>query len=312
MPTPPPITSKSNARVKALRASFSGKASQPGDLLGLEGEHLIAEAVRSGLRLEALFIRQGSENKLGRINGTRLGDTPRIILSPEVFDSALTTVSPQGLAAIWRIVEPPSRRPLRRVLILEKLQDPGNLGTLIRTFDAFGSGEIFATPGTVNRWNPKALRSSAGSAFRVPITQRPLSELADLLRGEGVRIFAAVPGFTHDGSKCAPHGVLYGRRVNAEASSPVYRDRTGKTIGSPNGVAQSLSFDADFDEPYAILVGNEGAGLSDEALALADEQVQIPGSTESLNAAVAGSLLLYEAMRQLPLRAWAHKQGLRP
>ena len=72
-----------------------------------------------------------------------------------------------------------------------------------------------------------------------------------------------------------------------------------------------LSYDTDFLPPWAILIGNEGAGLSDEALASADEQVQIPCAAESLNAAVAGSILLYEAMRQLPLRTWAQSHGLR-
>ncbi|MGA8940048.1 MAG: RNA methyltransferase [Acidobacteriaceae bacterium] len=312
MPTPAPITSKSNARVKALRTSFSGNASKPGDLLGLEGEHLIREALRSGLRLETLFIRQGSEALLDRLNTKTLGDTPRVALSRDVFDSALTTVSPQGLAAIWRIVEPAPHRPMRRVLMLEQLQDPGNLGTLIRTFDAFGPGEILVTPGTVNRWNPKALRSSAGSAFRVPVTQKPLTELVAILRSEGVRLFAAVPGFAAGGARSAPHGVLFGRRPNVTATGPTDRDESENAVGSSTGVAQSLSFDADFDEPYAILVGNEGAGLSKEALALADEHVVIPGAIESLNAAIAGSILLYEAMRQLPLRPWAKKQGLRP
>ena len=306
-----PITSRTNARVKELRASLSGKASKPGDLLGLEGDHLIREAVRSGLHLETLFLREGSEAALDRLNHTLLGQTPILVLSNDAFDSALTTVSPQGIAATWRIVEPPSRRPLRRVLILEQLQDPGNFGTLLRTFDAFGAGEVFVTPGTVNRWNPKALRSSAGSAFRVPVTQGSLSELGSALSHDGVRIFAAAAGFEGEGVMSAPHGVLFGRRPNATAASPVYRG-IGKAVGSLEGVAQSLSYDADFLEPYAILIGNEGAGLSSEALALADEHVSIPGATESLNAAVAGSILLYEAMRQLPLRAWANKQGLRP
>jgi RNA methyltransferase, TrmH family len=307
----PPITSRANARVKELRASLSGKASKPGDLLGLEGENLIREALRSGLRLESLFVREGSAAALDRLNTKALGDTPVLVLGRDAFDSALTTVSPQGIAATWQIVEPPSHSPLRRVLLLEQLQDPGNLGTLLRTFEAFGPGEVFVTPGTANHWNLKALRSSAGSAFRVPVTQKPLAEIGSALRSDGVRIFAAVAGFKGEQVMSAPHGVLFGRRANATAASSAY-SANGKPIGSLDGVAQSLSYDADFEDPYAILIGNEGAGLSEEALALADEHVQIPGATESLNAAVAGSILLYEAMRQLPLRVWAQRKDLRP
>jgi TrmH family RNA methyltransferase len=306
-----PITSRANARVKELRASLSGKAHKPGDLLGLEGEHLIREVSRSGLHLESLFIRQGSEATLDRLNHQALGDTPVVVLGADAFDSALTTVSPQGIAATWRIVEPPSRGPLRRVLVLEQLQDPGNLGTLLRTFEAFGPGEVFVTPDTASRWNLKALRSSAGSAFRVPLARKPLDEIAAALRADGVRLFAAVAGFPGEQMRSAPHGVLFGRRANVTAASPVYSNN-GKPIGSLEGKAQSLAFDTDFEEPYAILIGNEGGGLSDHALELADEQVQIPAAVESLNAAVAGSILLYEAMRQLPIRAWARKQGLRP
>jgi len=80
----------------------------------------------------------------------------------------------------------------------------------------------------------------------------------------------------------------------------------------PDGYAASLVYDADFVTPCAILIGNEGAGLSEKALSLADERVQIPSSVESLNAGVAGSILMYEEMRQRVLRLWAHKKGLRP
>ena len=130
------------------------------------------------------------------------------------------------------------------------------------------------------------------------------------LREEGARVFAAVPGFVGEPALLAPHGALFGRQREAEATV-AYRDESGAKTGAPGGYPASLAYDADFVQPCAILVGNEGRGLSEEALALADERVQIPCSVESLNAAVAGSVLLYEAMRQIPLRSWAYKQGLR-
>ena len=142
-------------------------------------------------------------------------------------------------------------------LILESLQDPGNLGTLIRSAEAFGAQQIFLTPDTVNPWNPKVVRASAGSIFRMPITRAPLAQIAAQLE-QGTILYAAVA-----------------QRLD------------------------SLSLlETTFAPHTAILIGNEGAGLSDQALALAQVRVRIPCAVESLNAAVAGSALLYEALRQ--------------
>ena len=271
MPAPAPITSKSNARVKALRASFSGKPSQPGDLLGLEGEHLIAEALRSGLTLETLFLREGSVAQPGAPHPASemwVSNEPSpsrnahdtLILSRDVFASAVETASPQGIAATVLIptVAPPSPQSHSIALVLESLQDPGNLGTLIRSAEAFGANQIYLTPDTVNPWNPKVVRASAGSVFRVPITRAPLAQIAAQLRQRGTTLYAA----------------------DAHPSNSVSLLQTT------------------FASLTAILIGNEGAGLSSEALALADHRIRIPCAVESLNAAIAGSTLLFEALRQ--------------
>jgi TrmH family RNA methyltransferase len=260
MPTPAPITSKSNARVKALRASFSGKASQPGDLLGLGGEHLIAEALRSNLALETLFLREGSEDVLARPALASLNARDTFILSRDVFSSAVETASPQGIAATILIpaIAPPPPSAQSLALILESLQDPGNLGTLIRSAEAFGAQHIFLTPDTVNPWNPKVVRASAGSVFRIPITRAPLAHTAATLKQQGTVLYAAV--------------------------------------AQPDNSLSLL--DTTFAPHAAILIGNEGAGLSTEALAIAHHNLRIPCAVESLNAAIAGSTLLYEALRQ--------------
>jgi RNA methyltransferase, TrmH family len=263
MPAPAPITSKSNARVKALRASFSGKPSQPGELLGLEGEHLIAEAIRSGLTLETLFLREGSEDVLDRPSLSSLTEKAAhdtLILSRDVFASAVETASPQGIAATLLIpkLSPPTPQRQSTTLILESLQDPGNLGTLIRSAEAFGAQQIFLTPDTVSPWNPKVVRASAGSVFRTPIIRAPLAQIAVQLKQQGTRLYAAVA-----------------QRLDSLSLL--------ETTFAPN---------------TAILIGNEGAGLSSQALALAQVRVRIPCAVESLNAAIAGSTLLYEALRQ--------------
>jgi TrmH family RNA methyltransferase len=327
MNLPPVITSRTNAKVKALRTALSGEASKPGDLLGLEGERIIREAHMWRHRFETVYVREGDE-ALDAGGGWRkeLRTDHWAVLSRDVFDSAVSTVTPQGIAATWVIRDPIRDRPDSPAgLIVENLQDPGNLGTLIRSAAAFGAGDIMVTPGTVNHWNPKVVRSAMGAIFTEKVTKLPIEEIVKRLRAEGVRIFAAVTGLSMGPEygypvKAARHGVLTGRIENQDApiglrygiSIPDRDEALFDRDESRQPVyAASSSFDTDFVQPWAIMIGNEGAGLSLDARQLADEQVLIPCSVESLNAAVAGSILMYEAMRQIPLRAWAKKQGLR-
>ncbi len=274
--------------MKALRASLTGQARRPGDLLGLEGAHLVQEAHAAGLSFQTVYLRQGSE--VGLEQETDQGGDWRshlrtanwAVLSPEVFDSAVSTVTPREIAATWVIQETVRKTPASHVLVLEGLQDPGNLGTLIRSAEAFGATRVMVTPDTVHHWNPKAVRAASGSVFRVPVVRLPLEEILSQLRAEGVRTFAAV-------AEAAPGGAV-------------------------------PSYDTDFSGRCALLIGNEGAGLSAKAVDLADARVEIPCEVESLNAAVAGSVLLYEAMRQAAsgappsraLRTGAWAEGLRP
>ena len=259
MRLPPAITSRTNARVKALRASFSGKASRPGELVGIEGENLIGEALRSGLGFETVFVREGSEAVLQQL--ASLAAEECVVLSRDVFASAVDTASPQGIAAMVVI---PAEKPFVSlqdagpVLVLEALQDPGNVGTLLRSAEAFGVPFVLMTQDCVNPWNPKVVRASAGSVFRIPVLRSSLAGVRESLPVGECTIYAAV---------------------------------------APHAGARSL-LDTVFAGSSAVMIGNEGAGLSAEALAIADVLVTIPCAVESLNAAVAGSTLLYEAMRQ--------------
>jgi TrmH family RNA methyltransferase len=192
------------------------------------------------------------------------GDAEVLIVAEEVFASAATTEHPQGIAALVEAPEFPlpamfAGTPL--VVIAAGLQDPGNLGTLVRSAEAFGATGMMLLPGTVSLWNAKTLRASSGSAFRLPVLALSAEDAFAALREQGIRIFAAVA-------------------------------RDGDT-------------QADLRGPSALLVGNEGAGLPDEWIAQADARVTIPlpGAVESLNAAIAGSVLLYEAMRQRTINA---------
>jgi TrmH family RNA methyltransferase len=257
-----PIASRVNARVKQLRAAFAGHARLSGGLIAIEGEHLLEEALRSGLLFKTIFISERAEAPAWLPRSIEV-----VELTEEVFSSAVDTQHPQGIAALlappmWTLEDVLPARTADAgsalLLIAAGVQDPGNLGTLVRSAEAFGATAVLTTPGTVSAWNQKALRASAGSVFRMPVVGIAASDAGEL-KARGVRLLAAVAG---------------------GAGRPL----TG------TGLTQAC----------ALMIGNEGAGLSAEWRALADAEIGIPmpGRVESLNAAVAGSLLLYEASRQ--------------
>jgi TrmH family RNA methyltransferase len=252
------VESRQNARVKELRAAFADPADS--GRVAVEGERLLEEALRSGLRVATVFVREGSERLL---DGLKLEPECEVLELPAaVFESATATEHPQGIAALVELRAFGAENLLRGaaplVLVMAGLQDPGNLGTLLRSAEAFGATGVIALPGTVSEWNGKALRASAGSAFRVPVVRMGERAALEWLRGGGIRLVATVPR---------------------------------------GGVEPEVS---DLSGPVALAIGNEGAGLSAALIAEADVQVSLPcaGPVESLNAAVAGSVLLYAASRQ--------------
>jgi RNA methyltransferase, TrmH family len=256
--SPRRVESRQNARVKQLRAGLSRGMRTAQDHIAIEGLHLLQEAVRSGLNLDTVFVQEGHEGLLQQFPS---GNAEVLILTGEVFLSATMTEHPQGVAALveaprftLQAMFPHATHPL--VVIAAGLQDPGNLGTLVRSAEAFGATGMILLPGTVSLWNAKTLRASSGSAFRLPVVGLPADDAFNALRDQGVRILAAVP---RDGDS-----------------------------------------EADLRGPSALLIGNEGSGLPEAWIAQADARVTIPfaGEVESLNAAIAGSVLLYEAMRQ--------------
>ena len=260
---PQKIESRQNSRVKQLRAVFAGNPRLSDGQVGIEGVHLLQELLRSGLQPEAVFV---SEDGVALLEQFDFAAQVAVFEVPDdILRSALATEAPQGIAAL---LAPPvfdrdsllgsDTASVPLVLVAAGLQDPGNLGTLIRSAEAFAATGVLCLPGTVSVWNQKAMRASAGSVFRVPVVQA--SGMVDLqwLRQSALRVFAGVA---------------------RDATRPDHADLRG---------------------PVALLIGNEGAGLSEEVLAFADERITIacPGDVESLNAAVAGSLLLYEAAKQ--------------
>ena len=253
-----------------MRAAFARTGRDPAEPIALEGEHLLAEALRSGIPLRTVFVRRDPERhdaRLRLLDRLRLPSlVPIVELTPPVFDSAVETESPQGIAAL---LDPPHfsfddllRQSPQLIVIAAGLQDPGNFGTLIRSVEAFGASGVVAFPGTVSVWNGKVLRASAGSVFRVPVVaEKPPAAFA-AIAARSIPVYAAVPGSS--GADAVPCSQV------------------------------------DWTRPAALLIGNEGSGLSQDLLDRADQLISIPtpGPVESLNAAIAASVLLYEAARQ--------------
>jgi TrmH family RNA methyltransferase len=256
------IQSKQNARLKELRKAFLKPGREAKGLAAIEGSNLLNEALLAGLHIPTVFVAEDAQSQLDAFT---LSASTEILLVPRLLlDSTLQTETPQPIAALveipdWtlaHILGPAKSAPL--ILVLAGLQDPGNLGTILRSAEAFGATGILALPGTVSPWNPKAVRASAGSIFCLPFLAVPAEESFAALRQAGVRILTT-------------------------------------TVAA----AQPIDL-ADLTGPVAILIGNEGNGVPPDIAFHADQPVTIPcpGPVESLNAAIAAGILLYEASRQ--------------
>jgi len=269
------VQSKLNAKVKELRHGLRQSRATPQGLVGLEGLHLVEEALRSGLKLDAVFVAQGHESLLSKppLDAFHLSETTDAIALPqEVLNFAVTTDTPQPIAALlqispWKWDGMLAARPISNslLLVLSGIQDPGNLGAMIRTAEAFNATGIVCLPGTVSPWNPKTMRASAGSVFRVPMISASVPDCFEQLRHSGIQTIAAM---AHHAAPLAEYALT---------------------------------------QPTAFVIGSEGAGLPPAVAALCDSRVTIPcpGRVESLNAAIAASILLYEASRQRSHRGGA-------
>ncbi|MDX1980957.1 MAG: RNA methyltransferase [Bryobacteraceae bacterium] len=221
--------------------------------------HLLEEALRSdcqvGTVLAAESVRPAVEQHVRKLRGVQL-----VILPDRALEQLATTESSQGVIAL---VKPPSWTMEQvlcghsLVVVLDGIQDPGNAGTILRAGEAFGATGALLLKGTVSPFNPKTLRASAGSIFRLPVAWGVDTGIARAAMAQKkLQVFAAVPG-----------------------------------------AAMELQ-DAAFTRPCAIIVGSEGRGVS-KMLRSAAMDVSIPTvGVESLNAAMAASVMLYEASRQ--------------
>ena len=188
------IESRQNARVKELRRAFAEAAPNQQGEVAVEGMHLVEEAIRSGLRLSTVFFSESARERAHRLLPQLSAQTEALLLPDSVFASAVPSETPQGVAALVRVKSFTLDNILAAqpalLVITAGLQDPGNLGTIARSAEAFGVTGLLLGERTVSPWNWKAVRASAGSLFRLPNAKVELASVLPQLKARGVRVLA--------------------------------------------------------------------------------------------------------------------------
>jgi TrmH family RNA methyltransferase len=298
------ITSRDNRWLKEFRLALRGGLPTQSGCVGVEGVRLVEEALRSGCKIEAVLFSESGERHHERL--APFIDRPEMAFpvlqtTDRLFEGIADTEHPQGIAALVaprvatfdEILRVPGEACSTLLVVLAGVQDPGNVGTILRTASAFGATGAVTTAsgqsGTASPFSPKALRASAGAALHLPILAgMSLPILLTQLRVANVRTLAAV-AHNRDTSL-----------VRAE-SSPAAAQHAAPHLGEISTPEVPLfPWEVDWCQPVALLVGNEGAGLPEEVERSADARIRIPMASgiESLNAAAAAAVLFYEAARQ--------------
>jgi RNA methyltransferase, TrmH family len=255
-------------RVKAARLLAKRSFRERDRLFLAEGPQAVREALADGAVLTELFVTSQGQSRHPELaaQAVRQG-VPVHEVSGEVMTELAQTITPQGLLGVCRFVDQPlaeliSRAP-RLVVVLANVRDPGNAGTVLRTADAAGAAGVVFAAASVDPYNSKCVRASAGSLFHLPVVAgHDLGAALEALRAAGLQVLAA------DGSATS-------------------------ALDAPGG--------PDLSRPTAWLFGNEAWGLPDSLLELADDAVAVPiyGRAESLNLAAAAAVCLYASARHL-------------
>ena len=227
----------------------------------IEGENLIEEAHKNGAEFQEILIRMGAGDRFIK---PWMDDEKVYLVEQKLFEEIAQTETSQGIIA--SVVKPDlslkdfeSKKSSGNFVVLDRLQDPGNIGTIIRTADAAGYELVVAMKGTADVFSPKVVRSATGSLFRVPIVFADNNdELAEFVHNAGKKLVAT----------CLDDSRFY--------------------------------YEEDLKENIALIVGNEGNGISPDLIGKSDVKIKIPmqGSIESLNASVAAAIIMYESVRK--------------
>jgi TrmH family RNA methyltransferase len=256
------ITSLHNPKIQSVRKLLAhAKARREEQAFVIEGVRLAEEALKGAWKAQLVLFTDALDGR-GKavVDGFSAPGAPVEQVSEAVMKAVSETESPQGLLVVLAQQTLPLPDSPDFLLILDGVRDPGNLGTVLRTAAAAGVQAVLLAPGCVDAWSPKVLRSGMGAHFRLPIHSLGWQDIKRTLKqpSNELRIFLA--------------------------------DSAG---GIPNT-------DADFRDPVALIVGGEAAGSGTEAVSMAEMKVHIPmpGGGESLNAAIATSIMLFEVVQQ--------------
>jgi TrmH family RNA methyltransferase len=251
------ITSVHNERVKYIRSLARRRVRQREGRFVVEGTRLVGEMIRAGVRPALVLYTEAwaaSDSGKGFFAALATAEEGSWLVSESVFSACADTEAPQGVLAVVPSTQlDPGPGP---ILIVDRLRDPGNLGTILRSAEAAGVGLVVLAPGTVDVYNPKVVRSAMGAHFRLPFATTDWPDIAGRVADCAVWLADAAGDVTYDA--------------------------------------------VDWRVPSALIVGGEAAGAGRQAVSLATGRVCIPmaGETESLNAAMAATVILFEMARQ--------------
>jgi len=252
------LTSLKNPRVQRWRSLKDAKARRETGLFLVEGEKMVREALASSFPAEALLIREGADFPDPEDRPSFEPALPAFELPEHGFSAICDTKTPQGVAAVLRMQSHPASGP--RLVALDGVQDPGNVGTILRTADAAGFDGLLLSPACADVFSPKVLRATMGSIFRLGLSFPPsLPEALRALHGQGYDI------------------------LSSQLDGQPFFDRPP--------IADS----------FVLIIGSEGSGVSAAVSAEATLRLKLPmrGGAESLNAAVAAGIMMYDLTRDL-------------
>lgn len=227
----------------------------------IEGARLCDEAAKSGVEITSFLVTNGAAEKYSEIFEAVRKIADPIFISDDVAEYISDTKSPQGMFISAKMLDKPvisgKIKDSGHFLLLDGLQDSGNIGTIIRTADAFGLDGVILSPDCADIYSPKIVRSAMGSLFRLPITETELVGFIESLKNEGYEVYAAM------------------------------LDSGAKRLG-----------EVKFGSKTAVIIGNEGNGVSEQVYRAAEQKIYIPiQNAESLNAAVAASVIGWEMVQ---------------
>lgn len=255
------IYSKDNNLIKETKKLGEKKYRTQKNKFLIEGFRFVSEALSSNFNVPIIFLSEKVQEKWNdfKLQLKICEDTKIYLVTDKIFNYISNTDNPQGIAAVVDNRKVNVKNEDGFYVLVDKVQDPGNMGTIIRTAHAAGALGIILTKGTVDIYNEKTLRATMGSIFHIPIIHDDNLEELNLLKENGFKLIV----------------------------SSLDTDKN--------------FYDLNLQGKIIITLGNEGNGVSNEILNLADTKVKIPmpGNAESLNVSIAGAIMMFEVVRQL-------------